>query len=84
MIVTPLAPPDITHTTVTVKAERSQRRVVTGGVFSINQSDLLINLYVWQWISVSLEFVIYFTLKKKKKKIEWIIVPQPIMDFRNS
>lgn len=43
MIVTLLAPRDITHTTVTVKVERSQRRELTGGAFSINQSDLLIN-----------------------------------------
>lgn len=50
MIVTPLAPGDIKHTAVTVKIECSQRRELTGGMFSINQGYLLIN----QWISVSL------------------------------
>lgn len=58
MIVTLLAPRDITHTTVTVKVECSQRRELTGGAFSINQSDLLINLYVLY--SVRPECVICF------------------------
>ncbi len=50
MIVTPLAPGDIKHTTVTVKIECSQRRELTGGIFSINPGYLLIN----RWISVGL------------------------------
>lgn len=54
MIVTPLAPSDITHNTVTVKIECSPRRALTRGVFSINQSDLLIKQDVWIWIPVSL------------------------------
>lgn len=33
MIVTPLAPGDITHTAVTVRIERSPRRELTGGIF---------------------------------------------------
>lgn len=45
--------------------------------FSINTSDLLINLYVRQWISVSAECEIHFYSGG-------LFLAQPVMDFRNS